>query len=192
MDGLKPWMWVSKRVHLNPYLVLFKIFGRVGVDLQTKCQQVHRFNAFRAAFPQEKFTYQPTMPIIDRIDCKRKRSTRFFPFVPSMFNKSSTAGNLAVFEDLNIIQMGLDKGDAWWRDTLTLWLGDLKTANHMLGLQIQEVGMDYPYNRYKYLFSGLAPWHLRFNYLKMIWELFYPGRSSIEHSTLQWAADHWH
>lgn len=26
----------------------------------------------------------------------------------------------------------------------------------------------------------------------MIWELFYPGGSSTERSTLQWAADHWH
>ena len=98
-----------------------KIFGRVGVDLQIKCQQVHRFNAFRAAFPQEKFPYQPTMPIIDCIDCKRKGSTRFFTFAPSMFNESSIAGNFAVFENLNIIQISLNKGDAQWRDSLTLW-----------------------------------------------------------------------
>ncbi|MCJ1465963.1 hypothetical protein MMC07_004582 [Pseudocyphellaria aurata] len=37
----------------------------------------------------------------------------------------------------------------------------------------------------------LALWHLRFNYLKMVWEVFYPGNSTNEQSTLQWAADHW-
>ena len=26
----------------------------------------------------------------------------------------------------------------------------------------------------------------------MVWELFYPGGSATERSTLQWAADHWH
>lgn len=85
-----------------------------------------------------------------------------------MFNESSTASNFAIFKDLNIIQMGLDKGDAWWRDSLMLWWSDLKTANYMLGLQSQEVGIDRPYNQYEHLFSNLALWHLCFNYLKMI------------------------
>lgn len=26
----------------------------------------------------------------------------------------------------------------------------------------------------------------------MVWEVFYPGGSASERSTLQWAADHWH
>lgn len=26
----------------------------------------------------------------------------------------------------------------------------------------------------------------------MVWEIFYPGGSATERSTLQWAADHWH
>lgn len=109
-----------------------------------------------------------------------------------MFSESSTSGNLTVFEDLNVLQMGLDKTDAQWLDRLTLWWGDLKTANHMLGMQSQGVGMNRPYDRYEHLLSGLALWHLRYNYLKMIWKLFYPGGSSTERSTLQWAADHWH
>ena len=52
--------------------------------------------------------------------------------------------------------------------------------------------MHQAYNEYQYIFPGLALWHLRFNYLKMVWELFYPGGSATERSTLQWATDHWH
>lgn len=52
--------------------------------------------------------------------------------------------------------------------------------------------MDRAYNRYQHLFPGLALWHLQFNYLKMIWEVFYPGGSTSKRSTLQWAADYWH
>ena len=62
----------------------------------------------------------------------------------------------------------------------------------MLSIQAHGVRSNRAYDRYQHLFPGLALWHLRFNYLKMIWELFYPGRSSTERSTLQWAADHWH
>lgn len=59
-------------------------------------------------------------------------------------------------------------------------------------MQSQSIGMNRPYDQYQHLFPGLVLWHLRFNYLKMIWELFYPGGSATERSTLQWAANHWH
>lgn len=62
----------------------------------------------------------------------------------------------------------------------------------MLSMQSHGIGMNRPYDQYQYLFPGLALWHLRFNYLKMVWELCYPGGSATERSTLQWAADHWH
>ena len=68
---------------------------------------------------------------------------------------------------------GLDKFDARWRNSLNALVGWSQTAVHMLGLQSQEVEIDRPYNRYEHLFSGLALCHLRFNYLKMIWDLFY-------------------
>lgn len=109
-----------------------------------------------------------------------------------MFSESSTAGNLSVFGDLNVIQMGIDKTDARWDDRLTLWWGDLKTEVRMLSMQAHGVRSARVYDRYQHLFPGLALWHLRFNYLKMIWKLFYPGGSSTKRSTLQWAADHWH
>ena len=48
------------------------------------------------------------------------------------------------------------------------------------------------YDRCQHIFPGPALWHLRFNYLKMVWELFYPGGLAIERSTLQWASNHRH
>lgn len=88
--------------------------------------------------------------------------------------------------------MGIEKTDLRWEDWLTIWWGDLKTEVQMLGMQAHGVKMDRAYDRYQHIFPGLALWHLRFNYLKMVWELFYPGGSATERSTLQWAADHWH
>ena len=59
-------------------------------------------------------------------------------------------------------------------------------------MQTNGAGMHLPYDRYQHIFPGLALWHLKFNYLKMVWELFYPGGSATERSTLQWAANHWY
>lgn len=55
----------------------------------------------------------------------------------------------------------------------------------MLSMQNQGVGAARLYDQYQYIVSGLALWHLQFNYLKMVLELFYLGRSSIEWLMLQ-------
>lgn len=132
------------------------------------------------------------MPVIDRIKCEAEGKTEAYAFAPSMFSESSLSGNQSVFKDLNVVQMGIDKENARWNDWLTIWWGDQKSEAQMLGMQANGIRMDRAYDRYQHIFPGLALWHLRFNYLKMIWELFYPGGSPTERSTLQWAADHWH
>lgn len=144
--GLQQWMSESKRESPTTCSITSMVFGRVGVEVREKCQHMHQFNAFRAAFPKESFSYQPSMPTINIIDCKREKSIKSFTFAPFMFSESSTTSNLIVFKDLNILQMRLEKTDAQWLDRLTLWWGDLKTANHMLSIQSQGVGMNRPYN----------------------------------------------
>lgn len=48
------------------------------------------------------------------IDCKQDRKIEVFAFAQSMHNKSFFSGNIGIFKDLNIIQMEIDKTDAWW------------------------------------------------------------------------------
>lgn len=88
--------------------------------------------------------------------------------------------------------MGIEKDDDRWNNWLMIWWGDQKTEIQMLGMQANSIRMDWAYDRYQHIFPSLALWHLRFNYLKMVWELFYSGGSPNERSTLQWAANHWH
>ena len=132
------------------------------------------------------------MPRVKIIDCKIEGASEAYLFAPSMASESTTARNMSVFEDLAIHQLGLKKEDPRFNEALTVWWGDQKTEVLMLSMQGLGVGMDRPYDWYQHIFPGLALWHLQFNYLKMIWEVFYPGGSSTERSTLQWAADHWH
>ena len=193
-DGLKQWMWNPKKDLLSSRIIIERLFGS-DPDARNKrnqCIRHHRFTSFISAFPDWSFSYSAAMPRVKNIDCKIEGASEAYSFAPSMASESTTAGNISVFEDLAIHQLGFKKEDLRFNEALTVWWGDQKTEVLMLSMQGLGVGMDRPYDWYQHIFPGLALWHLQFNYLKMIWEVFYPGGSSTERSTLQWAADHWH
>lgn len=146
--GLQQWMWSPKKEVLSAYLMAENTFGIGGGQIRREYQRFHRFSSFRAGFPNEKFHYRPSMPIINVIDCKRKGSTKAFLFAPSMFSKGSIGGNIGVFEDLNVKQMGIEKTNARWSNWLTLWWGDLKTEILMRNMQSQGISMNRAYNQY--------------------------------------------
>ena len=125
------------------------------------------------------------MPKFDNIECKTKGMTSAFLFAPVMASKSTTTGNISVFEELNINQLGLAKDNLCFDELLYIWWGDLKTKVQMLSMQNHGLEMNRLYDRYQHIFLGLALWHLCFNYLKMVWEVFYSGSSTSERSTLQ-------
>lgn len=54
------------------------------------------------------------MSVINYIDCKMEKKIIASAFAPSMFCKSSFANNILVFEDFNIMEMGLEKTDIRW------------------------------------------------------------------------------
>lgn len=96
-SGLKQWMWNPHRALLQSYQIGISVYDRAGLSIQKKYQQMHRFNAFRTGFPNESFENQPSMPVINVIDCKREGPTKAYPFSPSMFSENSTAGSISVF-----------------------------------------------------------------------------------------------
>lgn len=109
--GLQQLIWNSKHDLLRTYDILTSIFGPNGSAVRRQCVKSHRFHAFRASFPSQEFEYTPAMPILNIINCKKEGATKAYAFAPSMFSESSTTGNISVFEDLNVIQMGIDKTD---------------------------------------------------------------------------------
>lgn len=72
---------------------------------------MYRFNTLRVGFHDKSFDYQLSMPVINVINCKRKGLTKAYLVSPFILSKSSTTGNISVFEELNIIQIGMDKVD---------------------------------------------------------------------------------
>lgn len=51
------------------------------------------------------------MPVIDCIKCEAKKKTEIYVFLFSMFSKSLFSGNQSVFQNLNIVQIDIDKKD---------------------------------------------------------------------------------
>lgn len=44
-----------------------------------------------------------------------------YPFAPSMASENTTAGNISVFKDLVIKQLGLAKEDSQFSELRTIW-----------------------------------------------------------------------
>ena len=172
----------SNALPSDPYS---KSFGKENGGQQALCICHHRFILFIAAFLSIQFLYSAAMPKVDIINCNTKGVIKAYPFALFMSNESTIAGNISVFEDLTIQQLGLDKDDSHFNELLTLWWGDLKTEVLILRMKRLGVRSKRAYDRYEYLFPGLALWHLCFNYLKMIKEIFYLGNTTSERSTLQ-------
>lgn len=190
-EGLKQLMWNASKAFPDCVDLFDSVYGPAGTRVRDEYTRCHRFNVFRVAFPEEVLVFNPSMRAINLINCKNEGATETYAFALSMFSESFVVGHMSVFEDLNVKQMGIEKTDPCWGDWLTIWWGDLKTVVQILSMQNHGMGLvDRPYNRYQHMFPGLALWHLRFNYLKMVWELFYLGGAATERSTLQWAADY--
>lgn len=51
------------------------------------------------------------MPVSDQINCKLEEKIEAYAFALSMFSESWLADNQLVFEDLNVIQLGIDNID---------------------------------------------------------------------------------
>lgn len=148
-EGLKQSMWRPQQSHLNPLSIAQSVYGKNNRALREQCIRHHRLTAFRAAFSMIKLP-ATKMPRVNIINCKAEGPTVAFPFAPTMFSESSTAGNISVFEDLVINQMGIKKEDPCWEDHLTIWWGDLKTEIQVLSMQGHGVGMDRPFERYRH------------------------------------------
>ncbi len=178
--------------------------GPVKVDMIATCRTIYareklvRILNGEVVVPKQRWGIDRILTTLTYHRKDKRLSSSYRKFKKFAFSTllresdKSSAGNISVFEDLNINQLGLAKDDPRFDEFLYIWWGDLKTEVQMLSMQNYGIGMDRAYDRYQHIFPGLALWHLRFNYLKMIWEVFYPGGWASERSTLQWAAEHWH
>ena len=163
-------MWNPKKDLLSSRIIIERLFGSDSdaQNQRNQCIRHHQFTLFISAFPDWSFSYSAAMSRVKIIDCKIEGVSKAYPFALPMALESTKAGNMSVFEDLAIHELGFKKEDPRFNEALTVWWGDQKTEILMLNMQELGANMDMPYDRYQHIFPGLALWHLRFNYLKMI------------------------
>lgn len=110
-------MWNPKREMFDLKNMASWPFNKESTHIQSQCTRVHQFKAFQAGFSQKAFHYSPK-PILrlNIVDGKCERKTKAFVFTPSMHNESFLSNNIGVFENLNVIQMEIDKMDTRWNN----------------------------------------------------------------------------
>lgn len=69
----------------------------------------HCFQLFVAVFLLIKLLYFVSIPTINYIYCKIEEKIKAYTFTLSIFSKSSLNSNILIFENLNIVQIGIKK-----------------------------------------------------------------------------------
>ena len=95
-------MWNPTNSFLDPFALITNIFSQKYLDIQAQCTRHHWFTAFIVVFLNISFSYNALISKIDIINCQNNEATETYPFVPSIASKSTIAGNISVFEYLNI------------------------------------------------------------------------------------------
>lgn len=109
-----------------------------------------------AAFPRESLTSSTSMPIINQINCKLAGKIETYIFALSILAESLLIDNQWVFQDLNVIQLGINETNTWWNELLMIWWKEQKTEVQLWDIQANEIGIDWFYDRYQHIFTGLT------------------------------------
>lgn len=96
-------MWKTKKEVPDCINLLENVFGWEDIQIWRQCVWAHWFNTFVLAFPGELLNGILLILVINIINCKHESAIKVYAYAPSMHNKSSITGNIAVFEDLTII-----------------------------------------------------------------------------------------
>lgn len=98
---------------INSYELITNVFGPEGVKIRDQCIKFYHFQLFLDMFLSESLSYvSASMLVINCIKYKVEGKTEIYVFASLMFSESSLVGNQLAFEDLNVVQIGIDKKDA--------------------------------------------------------------------------------
>lgn len=173
-------MWNPEKVFFKPISLCQRNFGWTNKTIWNKCRKHYCLTAFKGVFFTIIMLYAYLMLKINIIDFKVEAYTFVFPFATSMFRDAFIVGNVSIFEDLVIRKIGFDTKNFCLSNLLTIWYWDLKTKSQMLSIPAYGIGICTLFDRYQPIFLDSSFWHLQFNYLKMIWKIFYLWDSETE------------
>lgn len=109
-------MWKKKYDIIDPFRLALNVFGIEGTWIYHQCLRCHCFVSFIATFPSTKLLYTSSASILvlNCINYKAEEKTEVYAFTLSMYSERLSAENISVFEDFNIIQIGINQTDTYW------------------------------------------------------------------------------
>lgn len=161
------------------------------VDMLSQIHLYHVEFAFRQLFPDINGDCTSPMPQIDRLPPHR---TRYWPLKPILINENSNENNIKIIENIFENQFNLPTDSSVYANEFRLIGGDLKTWQRVISIKRMRSGIsDRPFDRFDWVLPNIGLWHLRFNLLQLIHRLHWGGggKSDVNPSTLQYAADRW-
>ena len=99
-------MWRPKREKLIVLNILIGVLDPQNQSVWGQYIWHYCLDFFIISFPNWKFDFEASIVVIYIINYITEWATKAYLFAPSMARKSTIAGNITVFEDLKITQIG--------------------------------------------------------------------------------------
>lgn len=120
--GLKQVIWDAKRETPDAWKLRINVFGLETRETWIKYTWFHRFKAFQVAFLGKALLLLfASISTNNKIYCKTEKYIETHAYASFIFSKSSITGNITMFKDLNVNQIGRKKTIP---NRMTGWLFD--------------------------------------------------------------------
>jgi hypothetical protein len=118
--------------------------------------------------------------------------TNSYPLNYMPYKETTNEGTQQVVEDIFEKQFGMKEDNAQWESCIRLIFGDALTTKMLHGLKTEHsIESDSPYGRLAWLLPVFGLWHLKLNYLRLIWEEHWGGPDNPDDSSSLWTAHHY-
>jgi hypothetical protein len=108
------------------------------------------------------------------------------------YKESTSEGTQRVVEDIFKKQFGMDEENPQWSSCIRPVFGDALTTKVLDALKAEHsVEEEAPYDQLAWLLPVFGLWHLKLNYLRLLWEEHWGGPENPDDSSSLWTAHHY-
>lgn len=99
-----------------------------------------------------------------KVKCIKPAPLKYHPMAPVWQNEGTNEGTVAILDNYEEKQCGMDPDNPAWSEKLVLWHGDVKTVLRIRSVQaIRSISGKRPYDSKAWIMPVLGLWHLRYN-----------------------------
>ena len=117
--------------------------------------------------------------------------TESYPLSYMPYKESTCDGTQQVVEDIFEKQFEMNEENSQWTDCLRPVFGDALTAKMLQSLKAERSMESDPYSELAWLLPVFGLWHLKLNYLRLLWEEHWGGPDNPDDTSSLWTAHHY-